>query len=61
MTRRRFISVRLHYGRKLHAISEDSDSPRMTMCGRSADAAVVETDVPDCVTCREWIERSRGR
>ena len=58
---KRYISVRLHFGRKLHAISEGADSPRMTMCGRVADAAVLESGVPDCVRCREWIERSRGR
>jgi hypothetical protein len=57
----RFICVRLRRGRWLHAISEGADSPRETFCGRNADGGVIESGVPDCIRCREWIERSRGR
>lgn len=45
------ITVRLRYGKKLHAISEGSESARTTFCGRVADGGVVDADVPNCLRC----------
>ena len=58
--RKRHIAVRMHFGRKRHAIDEaHGDDPMTTLCGRIATAYVIETDTPDCLRCLQ--EMARGR
>ena len=55
----RAISVRKRRGRRRHAVSENSDCPRDTLCGKNADGYVVDERGVDCPQCLEEVARLR--
>lgn len=46
-----FIPVRLRRGRLVHLITEGSDSPVETLCGRASNASIVSDRDVDCPNC----------
>lgn len=47
---------------RTHLITQDSDSPRETLCGKSADGAIVSVREVSCRSCsREREKRNKAR
>jgi hypothetical protein len=46
-----YIPIRLRRGRLVHLVTEGSDSPRETLCGKNSDASIVSDLEVSCARC----------
>lgn len=55
-----YLAVRFRRGRKIHVVTQGTESANTTLCGRATKAVLSCDELPDCGACLQEMANRAG-